>query len=272
VQTAPGLPRIETDSGQVEQVVMNLILNALESIPKGNGGAVFVRTYEESGTEKPSIVLEVRDSGIGMDAETQARIFDPFFTTKFTGRGLGLAAVQGILRSSGGSIDVNSSPGKGSTFRVHFPAVGSNAPTSPAKPVSQTQPVRESAPAVLVIDDEPSVRQTCRLALEKAGCTVYLAGDGEQGLRCLEEMGDEIGIMLLDLGMPDMNGRQVLERVRASGRSLPVVVLSGYGEREVAREFEGLDVSAVLQKPFVASRLTDIVAEVLNRTPVAARS
>ena len=264
VQTAQTLPRVETDSGQVQQVVMNLVLNAVEAVPHGQAGAVFVRTFLDEGAGPgPAVVLEVKDNGRGMDPETQTRIFDPFFTTKFTGRGLGLAAVQGILRSSGASIEVVSAPGKGSTFKVRFRGVVNPAP--PPQAVVTETPAPAHAATILVVDDERTVRQVCRMALEKAGCSVILAEDGAIGLRCLEEHGDEIQLMLLDLGMPGLNGRQVLEQARAAGRTLPVIVFSGYSEHEVAREFEGLQIAAFLQKPFSAARLTAEVTRVLDR-------
>jgi CheY-like chemotaxis protein len=264
VHTATGLPRIESDSGQIQQVAMNLVLNAVESIPQNQSGAVFVKTFADAGGEgEAAVVLEVRDTGRGMDAETQARIFDPFFTTKFTGRGLGLAAVQGILRSSGASIDVSSSPGKGSTFRVRFRAVR-KPDESPSILVVTEKRTIPGAATILVIDDEPTVLTVCRTALERTGCNVLLSHDGPHGLRQLAERGSEIRLILLDLGMPGMNGRQVLEKIRASGASVPVIVFSGYSENEVAREFEGLNISSFLQKPFLAARLTAQVAEVLN--------
>jgi PAS domain S-box-containing protein len=273
VQTATGLPRIETDSGQVQQVVMNLVLNGVEAIPQGQTGAVFIRTFAETTNEddgRPSVILEVRDTGRGMDTETQSRIFDPFFTTKFTGRGLGLAAVQGILRSSGASIEVSSAPGKGSTFRVRFRGLADTRP-QPAQPASSKRENPFSGSTVLIVDDEPTVRQVCRVALQKAGFSVLLAEGGTEALRLLAEKGNDIRLMLLDLGMPGMNGRGVLERVRAAGKDLPVIVFSGYSEHEVAREFEGLHISCFVQKPFSAGRLTAEVSRILDgHTSVAA--
>jgi len=230
IQTTPGLPKIETDSGQVQQVVMNLVLNAVESIPQSEGGAVFVRTFADAAdSREPAVVLEVRDNGRGMDAETQSRIFDPFFTTKFTGRGLGLAAVQGILRSSGAAIDVSSSPGKGSVFRVRFRASGASSGAAPETTPAARHVPPNAAATILVVDDEPAVLKVCRTALERAGCSVLLAEDGPRALRFIEEKGDGIQLMLLDLGMPGMSGRQVLEK-----------------------------------KPFLAARLAAAVAEILE--------
>jgi len=267
VKTAPDLPRIETDSGQVQQVVMNLVLNAVEAIPQDQGGAVFVRTLtSEANEDGPGVVLEVRDNGRGMDAETQARIFDPFFTTKFIGRGLGLAAVQGILRSSGAHIDVSSAPGKGSTFRVRFRASAVSEPAAAPGTGATPQSLPAAGPraAILVIDDETTVRNICRITLERASFPVLLAEDGKRGLELLGDKDKEIQLVLLDLGMQGMNGRQVLEQARAAGHTQPVIVFSGYSEHEVAREFDGLDISSFLQKPFSPARLTAAVAEVLD--------
>jgi PAS domain S-box-containing protein len=269
VKTAMDLPRIETDSGQLQQVVMNLVLNAVEAVPQGQTGAVVVRTYADVSCVPPVVILEVCDTGRGMDAETQARIFDPFFTTKFTGRGLGLAAVQGILRSSGATIEVNSAPGKGSTFRVSFRAVP--APRLVRNGTGEAQSAAPSSDAtILIVDDEPAVRQVCRAVLGKAGFCVLIAEDGPAALRMLEEKGGEIQLMLLDQGMPGMNGRQVLERARSAGRDLPVIVFSGYSEREVAREFEGLGISSFLQKPFSSGGLASEVAKVIENRRVTA--
>jgi PAS domain S-box-containing protein len=269
VKTAMDLPRIETDSGQLQQVVMNLVLNAVEAVPQGQTGAVVVRTYADVSCVPPVVILEVCDTGRGMDAETRARIFDPFFTTKFTGRGLGLAAVQGILRSSGATIEVNSAPGKGSTFRVSFRAVP--APRLVRTGTGETQSAAPSSDAtILIVDDEPAVRQVCRAVLGKAGFGVLMAEDGPAALRMLEEKGGEIQLMLLDQGMPGMNGRQVLERARSAGRDLPVIVFSGYSEREVAREFAGLGISSFLQKPFSSGGLASEVAKVIENRRVTA--
>jgi CheY-like chemotaxis protein len=260
IQAAPDLPLIETDSGQAQQVIMNLILNAAEAIQQSEGGAIFVKTS----LDRDAVVLEVRDNGCGMDTETQARIFDPFFTTKFTGRGLGLAAVQGILRSSGASIQVDSSPGSGSVFRVRFRAATAAPANSPGPAAGVRTPLFDPPATILIVDDEPTVRQICKTALERTGCIVLLAEDGKRGLQFLEDEATSIDLILLDLGMPGMDGRQVLERVRAAGITLPVIVFSGYSENEVALGFEGLSVSSFLQKPFSASRLVTRVADVLT--------
>ena len=246
---------------------MNLVLNAVEAIPQDQGGAVFVRTLAgEAGGDGPGVVLEVRDNGRGMDAETQARIFDPFFTTKFIGRGLGLAAVQGILRSSGAVIEVTSSPGKGSTFRVRFRASAAPEAKASAGTAATRQPTAISGArtTILVIDDESTVRNICRIALDRSGFPVILAEDGTRGLHFLREKSKEIQLILLDLGMPGLNGRQVLEQARAAGHSQPVIVFSGYSEHEVAREFDGLKISSFLQKPFSPARLTAEVTAVLD--------
>jgi signal transduction histidine kinase/CheY-like chemotaxis protein len=270
---------IEADAGQMQQVITSLVMNGVEAIPEQ--GTVSVRTFVADGsTNIPQVhvgpdalapgchaVLEVQDTGAGMDAATKAKIFDPFFTTKFLGRGLGLAAVQGILRSAKGQIDVDSALGKGSTFRVFLPVPRVTAgPELTSAPV-MVAPKDNSAGTILLIDDEPAVRQMMSAALGRAGYKVLAAGDGPTGLRILGEQQDSISLVFLDMGMPQMGGEKILRGVRASGCQVPVVICSGYSEPEVLTHFAGCEFSAFIQKPFKMNELLRRVNDLLKAIP-----
>lgn len=277
-ETADDLPMVETDSGQMQQLVMNLVINAAEAIPAARPGVVRIRTFARqidtdsvpSGCANPYevnpgtyVVLEVEDNGSGMDEPTKQKIFDPFFTTKFTGRGLGLAAVQGILRSVKGCIIVESEPGKGSLFRVFLPA--SKAATLRPEAERAISAARQdtSRYTILVIDDEDVVCQVAASALERAGFTVLTAADGATGLRMMREH-PAISLVLLDMGMPEMNGREVLAKMRGMQITVPVVICSGYSEPEVMRQFAGYEFAGVISKPFKSKELPIRVREILE--------
>ena len=268
-----GLPAIAADRGQIQQVFMNLARNAAEAI--GNhDGTISVRTrgqavddaYRRLHMEAAAlrvgryVCLEVRDTGCGMDEPTKARIFDPFFSTKFTGRGLGLAAVAGIVRGHKGAILVESAPGEGSRFTVLFPA----SEQVVEKPVE----VRAGAAApgsgvVLVVDDEPAVREMAKRSLELQGYTVLQAGSALAAIDVLKRHAGEIALVVLDLSMPDMSGAEALPELRKIRPELSVVVSSGYSEAETMTLFEGQHVAGFLQKPYTSNELAGKVKESL---------
>jgi PAS domain S-box-containing protein len=271
-------PSIEADSGQIQQVVMNLAINGAEAIGEKKSGSVWIRTglVEVRGAylEQHRFVgdpprqglyacIEVEDTGSGIAPDTLTKIFDPFFTTKFTGRGLGLAAVLGIVRSAGGGIEVLSEVGHGTLFRVLLP-VGAGG-TSPERAV-HTLRLQEpnGMPAVLVIDDEQIVRQTTRAALRKAGYEVILAESGEEGLALFTARSHSIGLVILDMSMPGMNGKETMEKLRRIHRTIPVLIFSGYSEQQVHQHFEGLNISGFLQKPFSSHQIASAVHELLS--------
>jgi PAS domain S-box-containing protein len=270
---AAELPAIEADSSQIRQVVMNLIINASEAL-EGRNGVVSVSTgvmdcdhsyFSETYLahdlrEGEYVYLEVSDSGSGMDDKTRARIFDPFYTTKFTGRGLGLAAVLGIVRGHRGAIKVYSEVGKGTTFKVFFPATNVVA-TKPSRPPEVQQ--WQGQGTILVIDDEPSARTVTRLFLEKAGFTVLLAENGQVGLDVFEEHADEISAVILDLTMPKMGGEETFRELRRVRAEVKVILSSGYNEMEVTRRFVGQGLAGFIQKPYKYTVLIEKLQEIL---------
>ena len=262
------LPPVQGDASQIRQVVMNLITNASESLGD-NRGVVAVTTgvqWAEAG-ELPAlepgsilpegryVFIEVADTGCGMDAETQARIFDPFFTTKFTGRGLGLAAVLGIIRSHRGSIRVDSQPGAGTTFRVMFPAAEGSVSLELEK--IHEEAVWRGDGVVLVVDDQSAVRNLARTVLEQAGLRVLTAADGPEAVSVFTEHAREIHAVLLDLSMPGMDGGEVFMHLTQMVPDIRVVLCSGYNEQDVNTKLSGRKPAGFLRKPYHPSELVN---------------
>jgi len=267
------VPWVVGDPAQLRQVVLNLIVNAVDALDE-RPGFVRVRTFAPSPSEpRPDdvlgdrwVVLAVEDNGRGMDEETRRRVFEPFFTTKATGRGLGMAAVQGIVRSHGGRVAVRSSLGHGTEFQVWLPpsprraahATANEPPRSEpvsipaAAPPPAASPVRRDGRRVaLVIDDEPAIRHITRAVLEEAGWRVLVASGGDEGLAMIEV--ERPDVVLLDLTMPKRSGADVLAAIRERHTGLPVVLMSGYSTDLLdGRGLEGAD---FLQKPFTIEQL-----------------
>ncbi|HJW44715.1 MAG TPA: ATP-binding protein [Geothrix sp.] len=269
---AEGLPPVLADSAQLQQVVMNLVTNAAEAIKDPEGtvslrsglrdlGETDVTGLRVAETLKPGpfVYVEVEDTGAGMDGETQARIFDPFFTTKFTGRGLGLAAMQGIVRGHGGGVEIQSRPGAGTLFRVYLPAqVGATVPE--ATPPAAFDSAWTDSGLVLVADDEPGIREFARQVLEKAGFDVLLAVDGQEALDLARTRLAELRLVVLDLTMPRMGGDEALAGLRALGFQSPVIQWSGYNAQDGTRD----PGARFLRKPFSAEELLRAVRGILE--------
>ena len=262
------LPPVNADAVQIRQVVMNLLTNAAEAIGDQRGtielttaavdrpqtGSDDSWLFGDSLADGRYVLLEVRDTGCGMSRDVRKRIFDPFFTTKFTGRGLGLAAVLGIVRGHGGAMQVVSRPGEGSTFRIWLPATSRSAKArapQEAPPAGQTS---LSGLTVLVADDETPVRTVARRMLEHVGCRVIEAADGQEAVERIETI-PAIDAVLLDLTMPRIGGTEAFGLMRQHRPGLPVVVTSGFSAAEAAGRFGADKPDAFLQKPFAAEDL-----------------
>jgi CheY-like chemotaxis protein len=270
-----GLPPIEADPSQIRQIVMNLIINASEAIGDRSGtitvsvGATrcddeSLRKSELHDGLSPGLYvhLEVTDTGIGMDAQTRSRIFEPFFSTKFTGRGLGLAAVLGIVRAHKGALKVYSEPGKGTTFKVLFPALEDaeeEARTDGSSPLADWR----GKGTILLVDDEESLVALGARMLEHLGFTVLTAADGMQAVELYRERGKEIDLVLMDLTMPHMDGAEAFGALRRLNPSVRVVLASGYSQEDVASRVAGKDLDGVLQKPYTLAKLRTSLAGLL---------
>jgi PAS domain S-box-containing protein len=267
------LPAIEADPTQIQQVAMNLIINAAEAID--GGGTITISTRREyldrqrlAGTEGLSqlapgdyVILQVEDNGSGMHEETKARIFDPFFTTKFTGRGLGLAAVAGIVRAHHGGIHVLTSPGIGSTFRVLLPSAGrSAAPWRGDEPVVEVR----GSETILVADDDRLVREISRTALERRGYRVITAEDGQQAVE-LFQANPGVDLVVLDLAMPVMDGEQACRQIKEIRPEAPILISSGYSELMASSRFGPGGMEGFIQKPYTVTQFTERVQKMLRR-------
>ena len=273
---AKNLPAIEADASQIRQVVMNLIINASEAIGEKSGvvtvstsvieadRSYLTETYlDENLPEGCYVSLEVADTGCGMDEQTQKKIFDPFFTTKFTGRGLGLAAVLGIVRGHGGAVKIYSQPQRGSTFKVLFPASQQPAAEESVGTSATEQEWRGSG-VILVVDDEETVRIAAKLMLERRGFTVLTAEDGRAALEVFRSRVDEIVVVLLDLTMPHLDGEETFRELRRIRSDVRVILSSGYDEQETTSRFAGKGLAGFLQKPYGVGPLGEKIRQVLT--------
>ncbi len=272
------LPAFEADATQIHQVVMNLIINASDAIGD-RSGIISVRTgamdcdesylndtYLDEGLPAGLYVtLEVSDTGCGMSPETVSRLFDPFFTTKFTGRGLGLAAVLGIIRGHKGAIKVYSELGKGTTFKALFPACDLTAKTQRTS-TGQTGQWRGTG-TVLLADDEETVRAVGKKMLERLGFDVVTARDGREAVELFARHAERITCVLLDLTMPHLDGEGAYRGIRRIQSGVPVIVCSGYNEQEVAQRFIGKGLAGFIQKPYQLNVLTVAIRHALGDEP-----
>jgi PAS domain S-box-containing protein len=271
----PALGTVKADPGQVEQVIMNLAVNARDAMP--NGGTLTVETANVPlGTVPPPdlaaimppaeyALLRVSDTGVGMDAETKVHLFEPFFTTKEVGKGtgLGLATVYGVVKQSGGYISVESEPGRGAAFSIYLPRVRGVAEASGVGPGRQGSP--EGDETILLVEDEPAVRTVASEVLRGLGYAVLEASDANAALRLAEAHAAPIALLVTDVVMPGMDGRELADRLRANRPGLKVLLVSGYAY-DTALEHGALEgVLNFLQKPFTPDGLARRVRDALDR-------
>ena len=265
--TSP-IPSVEADATQLRQIIMNLVINASEAIGDKSGVIAIStgcmecdRNYlkdvwlDENLTGGLYVYLEIADTGCGMDKETLSKLFDPFFTTKFTGRGLGMAAVLGIVRGHKGAIKVYSEPGKGTSFKVLLPA--SNRPAELFNSKRHTDDWQGSG-TVLLVDDEETVRAIGSEMLRELGFQVITADDGSEGVAAYKQHPD-IAFVILDLTMPHMDGEQCFRELRQLKPDVKVIMSSGFSEQEVAQKFVGKGLAGFIQKPYKLSMLKDVI-------------
>ena len=271
---APGLPAISADPTQMQQLVMNLVINASEAIGEGTGDLITLRTGSQTIDATYThgllptlpleagnyVTLEVSDTGCGMSPEVLERIFEPFYTTKFTGRGLGISAMLGILRSHRGSLKVYSELGLGSVFRLFLPALSQDLET----PIDFVAlPGWQGHGLLLLVDDEPGARAVARRMAEDRGFHVLEAADGREALSLFELRHGQISAVLMDLMMPHLDGGQAFLRMQQINPAVPVVLSSGYSEQDVLAEFLGHGLAGFLQKPYTGDQFERVMQRAL---------
>jgi PAS domain S-box-containing protein len=275
VRPLAGLPAIMADATQLRQVLMNLVINASEALGDQEGLITVSTGLHPAGQGEPPgvlagsslpggdyVFLEVSDTGCGMDPATQARIFEPFFTTKFTGRGLGLSAVLGIVRGHHGALTLRSAPGEGSTFRLYFPPTRRPI-VIPRKSSLHAMPWGGGG-LVMVVDDEDSVRRVSVELVRSFGFDALEARDGLEAVALMRRQAADVRLVLLDLTMPRLDGAQTLDQLRQIDADVRVILMSGYNQREVHERFAGKGLAGVLPKPFTRDLLGRRLREALG--------
>ncbi len=268
------LPSVEADAAQMQQVIMNLVMNASDAISDKKGSISIATGLIDADRESLAsswlddelppgsyVYLEVSDTGCGMDKDIQKKIFEPFFTTKFTGHGLGMSAVLGIVRGHHGAIKVHSTPGQGTTFKVLLPVCDQSVleTTSPTD-----SDLWQGSGTILVVDDEESIREIASVMLENMGFTTLTAIDGKEAVRIYSEHQNEITAVLLDMTMPNMDGNTCFIELQKINRNVTVVLSSGYNELEATSRFASQGLAGFIQKPYLPETLQSKMQEILQ--------
>src|SRR6185369_9089560 len=278
-KTAISLPAVSGDAGQLQQVIMNLITNAAEAIGSEPGSILIATGVQECDMEllqhsrlekKPPpgryIAIDITDSGCGMDKETQQRIFEPFYTTKFTGRGLGMSSVMGIIKSHNGAILLYSEPGSGSTFKVLLPVISEQQDVIQSGPPDGEfpKPYRDSTGKVLVVDDEELVREVCGEYLKDMGLQTLSAADGMEAVDIFSRNVNDISLVILDLTMPNMDGVVSLREMRQIQPDAKILISSGHATQTTEKFFTDDQPDGFIQKPFQKKELQDKIDGILD--------
>jgi signal transduction histidine kinase/CheY-like chemotaxis protein len=274
-------PFIKGDASQLNQIVMNLIINASEAIGKEQGEIEVSLTEITISEDKPCrdyngntispgtyVCLEVTDNGCGMDEETKWRIFEPFYTTKFSGRGLGMSAVLGIIMSHKGALQLHSQIGQGTTFKAYLPAQ-SSVSDNDVKVLQTTQTPWQGSGTILLVEDENKVRHIAKRMLEFLGFTVVEAVNGKEALNLYQMYALEIALVLTDVGMPIMDGYALFNMLKQINPALPIIISSGFGDADVTSKIDYDDITGIISKPYTLAKLGDVLKNVLDRASTA---
>ncbi len=274
VDLDPDLDPIKTDPVQLQEIVLSLAENACEAMSQGGRMTIETRRVELTRAQAQQIgilgpggysVLSITDTGCGMDEKTKALIFEPFFSTKkeVKGTGLGLPTVYGIVKQSSGEVSVESEPGRGTTVKVYFPAVGADAAVTPTPPTQLPQPGESTT--VLLVEDEPAVLALAARVLRGAGYSVLEASDGLEALQVHEVHGGPVDLLITDVVMPRLGGPDLATRLRKACPDLRVIYMSGYTDNKTVRDLMADQRNPFLQKPFTPSKLTQVTRQVLGK-------
>jgi PAS domain S-box-containing protein len=271
-----GIPPIKADASQIRQVVMNLIINAAESIGESQGEvkvSLAKSVIKESQSEKDYlgkiihpglyVCLEVTDNGCGMDNDTYTRIFEPFYTTKFTGRGLGMSAVLGIVTAHNGALQLFSQLGKGTTFKVYLPVQMSGAGKEGTLDHSSKAEPWQGSGTILLVEDEEQVMQIAKAMLYELGFNVIEARDGKEGLELYQKNAVDITMVVSDMGMPVMDGYEMIRELKKLNSELPIIISSGFGEVDVTSRIPREYISGLICKPYNFAHLSEVLKRVL---------
>ncbi|MFW6332403.1 MAG: response regulator [Thermodesulfobacteriota bacterium] len=284
----PNLPKIQGNASQLQQILTHLVVNAAESYDEQTGGEVTLSagtifcdedslsqtlkdvwlSYETPFVETDYVYIDITDTGCGMDSEVRKRIFEPFFSTKFVGRGLGLAAVFGIIRGHRGYIRVDSRPNQGTTVRVMFPVAAiTESPEKVTTPA--TAPLPRGTGHILLVEDEEPVREMVRRMLTQLGYSVISSSSGSKAVRIFRDRKREIDLVLCDMRMPGIHGVELLRKLRGMDDTVPVILTSGYSTEDLRHRYETEGFAGFLQKPFRMAELGTLLQEVLQKNRIS---
>ncbi|MEI6306041.1 MAG: response regulator, partial [Deltaproteobacteria bacterium] len=278
LNSSPDIPFILGDPAQLNQIAMNLIINAAEAIGEHQGEILLSFAKTEVKAEQllkdrlgniippgEYVCLEVTDNGCGMDEETKWRIFEPFYTTKFSGRGLGMSAVLGIITAHNGALQLHSELGQGTTFKVFLPAISAEVGSHIETPSAVSW---QGSGTILLVEDEEQVRNIARRMLQKLGFTVIEASNGKEALELYQQKFTDISLVLTDMGMPIMDGYALFRELKKLNSELPIIISSGFGDVDITGRIAREDIAGLINKPYTPNQLREVLKRVVEVTPL----